>query len=91
MPFIACDIRRGRSDAQREALCSRLTEAVSRITGAPVRSVLVVVREHAADHFMEGGEITPEYVAGPDGQDLAGLAAVARRADDHQGTGKTER
>jgi 4-oxalocrotonate tautomerase family enzyme len=79
MPFIQCDIRRGRTDAQREELCRRLTEAVNRVTGAPTTSILVLVREHAGDHFMEGGEMLPDYVAGPNGEDVAAAAALKRR------------
>ncbi|WP_207005774.1 tautomerase family protein [Trinickia mobilis] len=78
MPYIRCDIRRGRSDEQREQLCTRITEAVSRITGAPVGSILVLVNEHAGGNFMEGGAILPDYVAGPNGEDLAGEAALKR-------------
>jgi 4-oxalocrotonate tautomerase family enzyme len=79
MPFVQCDIRRGRTDAQRKQLCERITNTVSRITGAPTRSILVLVREHAGDHFMEGGELLPEYVAGPNGEDVAGEAAIRGR------------
>jgi hypothetical protein len=35
MPFIQCDIHRGRSDVQRKELRDRITNAVRRITGAP--------------------------------------------------------
>ncbi len=80
MPFIQCDIRRGRSDAQRKLLCERITSTVSRITGAPTSSILVLIREHAGDHFMEGGELLPDYVAGPNGEDIAGEAALRRRS-----------
>lgn len=76
MPFIQCDIRRGRTDAQRRDLCDRITSAVHRVTGAPVSSILVLVREHAGHNFMEGGELLPDYVAGPNGEDLAGEAAL---------------
>jgi 4-oxalocrotonate tautomerase family enzyme len=76
MPFIQCDIRRDRSAAQREELCRRITETVSRITGAPTSSILVLIREHAGDHFMEGGELLPDYVAGPNGEDVAAAAAL---------------
>ncbi|MFM0631554.1 tautomerase family protein [Paraburkholderia xenovorans] len=76
MPFIQCDIRRGRTTAQRKDLCERITNAVNRITGAPTSSILVLIREHAGDYFMEGGELLPDYVAGPNGEDLAGLAAL---------------
>jgi 4-oxalocrotonate tautomerase family enzyme len=79
MPFVRCDIRRGRTEAQRKDLCERITTAVNRVTGAPISSILVLITEHAGDHWMEGGEILPDYVAGPNGEDLAGLAALARQ------------
>jgi 4-oxalocrotonate tautomerase family enzyme len=79
MPFIQCDIRRGRTEEQRNNLCARVTEIVNRITGAPTSSILVLIREHAGDHWMEGGEILPDYVAGPNGEDLAGEAALKRQ------------
>jgi 4-oxalocrotonate tautomerase family enzyme len=78
VPFIQCDIRRGRSDAQRKQLCERITRTVSRITGAPTGSILVLIREHAGDHFMEGAELLPDYVAGPNGEDVAAEAALKR-------------
>ncbi len=73
MPFIRCDIRRGRSEAQRRALCQAITAVVHRVTGAPASSILVLVTEHAGDHFMEGGEQLPDYLAGPNGEDLASI------------------
>jgi 4-oxalocrotonate tautomerase family enzyme len=79
MPVITCDIRRGRSAEQRERLCSELSKVVSQVTGAPLETILVLVREHRGDYFMEGGELLPDYVAGPNGEDLAGEAALRRR------------
>ena len=79
MPFIQCDIRRGRTAEQRENLCKRISESVSRVTGAPAASILVLIREHAGDYFMEGGELLPDYLPGPNGEDLAGLAALERQ------------
>lgn len=80
MPFIQCDIRSGRTAEQRKNLCAHITEIVNRITGAPQSSILVLVREHAGDHWMEGGEILPDYVAGPNGEDLAGEAALSKQS-----------
>lgn len=79
MPFIQCDIRRGRTEAQRMDLCTRITDIVNRITGAPTESILMLIREHAGENFMEGGEILPDYVAGPNGEDIAAAAALQRR------------
>ena len=79
MPVIQCDIRRGRSAEQRERLCAGLSRVVSDLTGAPLETILVLVREHRGDHFKEGGEILPDYEAGPNGEDLAGEAALRRQ------------
>ena len=79
MPVITCDIRRGRTQEQRESLCAGITKVVSEITGAPAETILVLVRELPGSHCMEGGEILPDYLPGPNGEDLAGAAALARR------------
>jgi len=76
MPFIQCDIRRGRSEAQKRQLFDKINAVVSRVTGAPTSSILILIREHAGNQFMEGGELLPDYVAGPNGEDLAGEAAL---------------
>jgi len=80
MPFIQCDIRRGRSEAQKRRLFDKINAAVNRVTGAPTSSILILIREHAGNHFMEGGELLPDYVAGPNGEDIAGQAALRQRS-----------
>jgi 4-oxalocrotonate tautomerase family enzyme len=78
MPFIQCDIRRGRSEAQKQQLFDKINAVVSRLTGAPTSAILILIREHAGSQFMKGGELLPDYVAGPNGEDLAGEAALKR-------------
>jgi 4-oxalocrotonate tautomerase family enzyme len=80
MPVIQCDIRRGRSQKQKLALGQGLTKAVAEITGARAETILVVIREHAGADFVEGGELLPDYQPGPNGEDLAGEAALKRGA-----------
>jgi phenylpyruvate tautomerase PptA (4-oxalocrotonate tautomerase family) len=79
MPMIQADIRRGRSDAQRNALVRALTDIVHDVTGAPVETISAVVRELPGPHTYEAGEPSPEYVAGPGGVDLAGYEDAASR------------
>lgn len=71
MPFITCDIRIGRTPAQKSRLAKDLTQAVHEITGAPLSAVFIVIRELPGFNFVEGGVHVPDYVPGPDGKDIA--------------------
>ena len=80
MATIQCDIRRGRSDEQRDELVRELTRLVHEVSGAPLNVISAVVRELPGGHTYEVGEASPEYAPGPGGIDLAGQAeAEARR------------
>ncbi len=79
MPMIQCDIRRGRSDEQRNDLVRELTRIVHEVSGAPIDTIAAVVRELPGPHTYEAGEPSPEYVAGAGGVDLAGLADIEAR------------
>jgi 4-oxalocrotonate tautomerase family enzyme len=79
MPIIQCDIRRGRSDEQKYQLGMKLTEILQRYTGAPRDAVMVVFREIPGANFFEAGVQLPDYLAGPDGRDLAGEEELRRR------------
>jgi 4-oxalocrotonate tautomerase family enzyme len=84
MPTIQCDIRRGRTDEQRNRLIHELTRIVHEVTGAPIDTIASVVRELPGPHTYEGGEPSPEYRPGPDGVDLAAAAELEqRRRDSH--------
>jgi 4-oxalocrotonate tautomerase family enzyme len=79
MPIIQCDIRRGRTEEQRNRLVRDLTQIVHEVTGAPVETISAVVRELPGPHTYEGGEPSPEYTPGPDGVDLAALKELEHR------------
>ncbi len=79
MPMIQADIRRGRTDAQRNQLIRDITHNVHDVTGAPPGPIAAVVRERPGPHTYEAGEPSPEYVPGEGGVDLAGLAELEAR------------
>ena len=79
MPMIQADIRRGRTLQQRDQLVRDLTRIVHEVTGAPMETIAAVVRELPGAATYEAGEPSPEYAAGEDGVDLAGLAELAAR------------
>ncbi|MFD0441154.1 tautomerase family protein [Streptomyces chartreusis] len=79
MAIIQCDIRRGRSDDQKRKLAAGLTAAVSEVTGEPVEAMFLVIREMPGFNFVDAGEHVAEYVAGPDGSDVAGSAQLRAR------------
>ena len=86
MPMIQCDIRRGRTDEQRNRLVRDLTHAVHEITGAPLDTISAVVRELPGPHTYEAGQPSPEYVPGPGGIDLAGQQELGQRRRDAAGS-----
>jgi len=77
--IIQCDIRLGRSDDQKRQLAAELTRAVSEVTGEPVEAMFLVIREMPGFNFVDAGEHVADYVAGPDGVDLAGSAQLRSR------------
>jgi 4-oxalocrotonate tautomerase family enzyme len=81
MPIIQADIRRGRTQQQRDQLIRDVTRIVHEITGAPLDTISAVVRELPGPATYEAGEPSPEYQPGEGGIDLAGLAELAARRD----------
>ncbi len=79
MAIIQCDIRLGRSDDQKRKLAAGLTQVVSEITGEPVESMFLVMREMPGFNFVDAGEHVADYVAGPGGIDVAGSAQLQAR------------
>lgn len=79
MPIIQCDIRRGRTEDQRSRMALGITKAVHEITGAPIESIFLVMREMPGFNFVDAGEHVPEYQAGPDGRDVAGEEQLRAR------------
>jgi 4-oxalocrotonate tautomerase family enzyme len=79
MAIIQCDIRRGRTDDQKRRLAAGLTRAVSEVSGEPIDQIFLVIREMPGFNFVDGGEHVADYVAGPDGRDVAGAAQLRAR------------
>jgi 4-oxalocrotonate tautomerase family enzyme len=79
MPIITCDIRNGRTKEQKSQLAIGLTEAVQEATGVSLDHIFLVMREMPGFNFVDAGEHIPDYVPGPDGQDLAGHEQLRRR------------
>ena len=79
MAIIQCDIRRGRTEEQRSRLAVDLTLAVSEVTGEPVESIFLVMREMPGFNFVDAGEHVAEYRPGPGGEDVAGAAQLRAR------------
>ena len=61
MPVIQCDIRAGRSAAQKQALAEEITRVVNETIGAPVEYIYVLIRETPGSHHIKGGKSLPEY------------------------------
>ncbi len=79
MPIITCDIRNGRTKEQKSQLALGLTKAVQEATGVSIEHIFLVMREMPGFNFVDAGEHIPDYVPGPDGQDLAGHEQLRRR------------
>jgi 4-oxalocrotonate tautomerase len=61
MPVIQCDIREGRSAAQKQALAEAITRVVHETIDAPVEYIYVLIRETPGAHHVKGGKALPEY------------------------------
>jgi len=81
MPIITCDIRIGRSKEQRSNLAKGLTKAVQEATGVSIDHIFVVMREMPGFNFVGAGEHLPDYVPGPDGQDIGGHEQLRLQED----------
>lgn len=56
MPIAQIHILEGRSDEQKEALISEVTQAIMKSLDAPQQSVRVIITEMPKQHFGIGGE-----------------------------------
>lgn len=79
MPIITCDIRQGRTKEQKSQLAMGLTKAVQEATGVEIDHIFLVMREMPGFNFVDAGEHVPDYVPGPDGEDLAGHEQLRAR------------
>jgi 4-oxalocrotonate tautomerase len=65
MPIIQCDIREGRSRAQKRALARAITRAVHETIDAPVEYIYVLIRETPGFHHVKAGKHLPDWVPPP--------------------------
>ncbi|GAC33290.1 2-hydroxymuconate tautomerase [Alteromonas sp. KS69] len=56
MPIAQINIIEGRTDEQKEALISEVTDAIVRAIGAPKPSVRIIINEMPKQHFGIAGE-----------------------------------
>ncbi|MDQ3944844.1 MAG: tautomerase family protein [Actinomycetota bacterium] len=56
MPLIQVNMAAGRTDEEKKALLSAITQAVHDSIGAPIPSIRVWIHEFPATQFMAGGE-----------------------------------
>jgi 4-oxalocrotonate tautomerase len=55
MPLIEIHLLEGRTDEQKKALCTAVTEAVHTSIGAPVESIRVWLQEFSPKEYMAAG------------------------------------
>jgi phenylpyruvate tautomerase PptA (4-oxalocrotonate tautomerase family) len=79
VPIIQCDIRLGRSEAQKRELAAGVIDAVCQYVACTPEEVFLVIREMPGFNFVEAGRHVPDYEAGPTGEDVAGLAQLRAR------------
>jgi 4-oxalocrotonate tautomerase family enzyme len=79
MPIITCDIRNGRTKDQKHELAINLSNAVAKATGSGIDNIFLVIREMPGFNFVDAGEHVPDYVPGPNGEDLAGHEQLKNR------------
>ena len=63
MPLINVHMAAGRTDEQKRAMLSAVTEAVHTSIGAPVESIRVWITEMEPTGFMAGGELLSDRQA----------------------------
>ena len=63
MPLIQVNMAAGRTDEQKKALLSAITQAVHESIGAPIPSIRVWIAEMQPTEFMAGGELLADRQA----------------------------
>jgi phenylpyruvate tautomerase PptA (4-oxalocrotonate tautomerase family) len=69
----------GPARARPRCLAGGLTRVISEISGEPIEQMFLVIREMPGFNFVDAGEHVAEYVARPDGVDLAGTDQLRAR------------
>lgn len=65
MPIIQCDIREGRSEAQKQRMASEITRVVMETINAPREYIYVLIRETPGAHHVKAGKPLPEFEEAP--------------------------
>jgi 4-oxalocrotonate tautomerase len=55
MPFVTVKMLEGRTDDQKRALVTKVTDAVSETTGAPKENITVFIEEISKNHLGRAG------------------------------------
>lgn len=61
MPVITCDIREGRTTAQKRALAREITRVVHKTIAAPVEYIYVLIRETPGFNHIKAGKHLPDW------------------------------
>lgn len=61
MPVIQCDIREGRTQAQKQALARGIAQVTHETIGSPPEYIYVLIRETPGPQHFHGGEFLPDY------------------------------
>jgi len=64
MPIIQCDIREGRTRAQKRRLAAELTRVVHETIDAPLEYIYVLIRETPGFHHIKQGKHLPDFKPG---------------------------
>ena len=65
MPIIQCDIREGRTEAQKRALAREITRVVHETIDAPIEYIYVLIRETPGFNHIKSGNHLPEFQLSP--------------------------
>ena len=57
MPLVIVKMLTGRTTEQKRLLAQEITEVVTRVTGAPVEQVDVIIEDHARENWAKAGTL----------------------------------
>ncbi len=57
MPLVIVKMLTGRTTEQKRQLAQEITEVVTRVTGAPVDQVDVIIEDHARENWAKAGTL----------------------------------
>jgi 4-oxalocrotonate tautomerase len=60
MPLVQISMLSGRTEEQKRALLSEVSDAVHRTTGAPLDAIRIWITEFEPEHYIAGGVIAAD-------------------------------